>query len=387
MKINSIFFSFLFLALLDCIAMEQPSKKRKKCKSVNVKIFNIAGLKPKEVENFFTIARLDNPLEVKKNFKIIQALSLEVALCVANFKNENGDTLAHLYASLGFYEGIEFLDKINACMKVKNKRRETPLYNAAQKGNLEVFKYLYKKGYFFDEDYDHVNNPLNFLVQMHEEGAFLLYKKIEKDFDVHSDLLLYYTCAGGGLINFLQHFITRSSSLNDCSRLWQGKTPVHLAAEGGHCQHLDLLLKNSYSVKAQDDFGCTPAYYAAYNGHKKALDVLFNHGDNFKDLNLRYMPFHAAVLNNKKEIVSYFIEKKVTVDVLDENSDTALAYAIRNNNDEIVVELLLHGADVRFADNSFNHNEVNEKIKTLLRNAELKCARTKNCNSDAWVYG
>jgi ankyrin repeat protein len=57
-----------------------------------------------------------------------------------------------------------------------------------------------------------------------------------------------------------------------------GRTPLHLAAGGGHKDVAKLLLANKADVNAKDNGGQTPLHMAAQNGHKDVAELLRQHG-------------------------------------------------------------------------------------------------------------
>jgi ankyrin repeat protein len=85
-----------------------------------------------------------------------------------------------------------------------------------------------------------------------------------------------------------------------------GKTAMHLAAEGGHSAILDYLLRTGASKHVKDKLGRTPLHQAAAGGHATATDLLISRGAdvNAKDLNAR-TPLHHAVGKEVAELLSH----------------------------------------------------------------------------------
>ncbi len=75
----------------------------------------------------------------------------------------------------------------------------------------------------------------------------------------------------------------RRTSLQTCA-CWtlntkvagSGRQPIHLAAEGGHCDVIKVLLDAGGSPKSADEAGYTPYQLAADNGHDAAAKVSAN---------------------------------------------------------------------------------------------------------------
>lgn len=55
-------------------------------------------------------------------------------------------------------------------------------------------------------------------------------------------------------------------------------TALHIAAELGHANLIDLLIGNGYRVDSQDIHGNTPLHLASRNGHRKCAERLLAHG-------------------------------------------------------------------------------------------------------------
>jgi len=55
-----------------------------------------------------------------------------------------------------------------------------------------------------------------------------------------------------------------------------GRTPLHLAAFGGHKEIVELLIAKGGDVNARDFLGMTPLNMAA--GHKETAELLRKHG-------------------------------------------------------------------------------------------------------------
>lgn len=58
----------------------------------------------------------------------------------------------------------------------------------------------------------------------------------------------------------------------------RGRTPLHLAAAGGHADTVDLLVHNNADVSARDTAGETPLALAHAAGHAAVVDLLRRNG-------------------------------------------------------------------------------------------------------------
>ncbi|GIL68011.1 hypothetical protein Vafri_21339 [Volvox africanus] len=57
-----------------------------------------------------------------------------------------------------------------------------------------------------------------------------------------------------------------------------GHTALHLAASGGHCAAIAVLLQHGGGAERRDWRGCTPLHRAAEGGHRGAFELLLMHG-------------------------------------------------------------------------------------------------------------
>ena len=70
--------------------------------------------------------------------------------------------------------------------------------------------------------------------------------------------------------------LTQSSSVNEADdRLWNGRTPLHLAVLRGRADLVDLLLRNGADPTACDNHGNTPLHWC---GHTETIELLAEHG-------------------------------------------------------------------------------------------------------------
>ncbi|MGL9732402.1 MAG: ankyrin repeat domain-containing protein [Wolbachia sp.] len=58
----------------------------------------------------------------------------------------------------------------------------------------------------------------------------------------------------------------------------EGLTPLHIAAEKGHMEIVDALIKQKENVNAEDKEGVTPLHLDAVNGHVEIANALLKEG-------------------------------------------------------------------------------------------------------------
>jgi ankyrin repeat protein len=158
-----------------------------------------------------------------------------------------------------------------------------------------------------------------------------------------------------------------------------GKTPLHLAAQGGHQTAMERLLAHGADPNARDAAGRTPLHHAAHRGHPEAARVLLEHGADVTardgrgrpplylaahdwatpkrrpshavvDLLLAYgAPFDlfaAAVLGRVERASELLDAEPALLNVHDEGGYTPLHLAVWNGKLEMAKRLLARGAEM-----------------------------------------
>ena len=127
----------------------------------------------------------------------------------------------------------------------------------------------------------------------------------------------------------------------------QGWTPLMVAADAGDYDRVVRLVNRGAEVDALDNCGWTPMMRAAAGGHLEIMEWLLEQG---ADLHQRertgYNALMAAVLNNQADTTRALLRHGAEVNG-QENSNglTALMWAVRNDNPQMVEWLLDAGAD------------------------------------------
>jgi TonB family protein len=124
------------------------------------------------------------------------------------------------------------------------------------------------------------------------------------------------------------------------SRLNNGRTPLHNAAQNGHKDVAELLLANKAEVNVKDNSGYTALHMAARYGHKGVVELLLA---NKADVNAKGVagdtPLHVAAADGHKEVVALLIAGKAVVNAKTILGITPLDRADWNGRKD-VVELL-----------------------------------------------
>lgn len=174
-------------------------------------------------------------------------------------------------------------------------------------------------------------------------------------------------------------------------------------------ESLRLLIQCGANVNAKNDYNQTPLYWAIYYGRLENIKILIQNQANINDVNynkniwyvavtakefsyeiMEYLytidsniniqneeeetPLHFAVKNNKPKSVEFLINKNADITIKDENNSTAMDLAVEKQNIEIIY-ILLHKIDYHtlyqilqnyfFHVNNFNDMQFYKQIKNI----------------------
>lgn len=124
-------------------------------------------------------------------------------------------------------------------------------------------------------------------------------------------------------------------------------TPLACAAREGKHDVASLLLEHGANISAQDSDGWTPLMRGALGGHLRLAEMLLKHGadisnQDFDGLNA----LMAAASQGHTELVEYLLKQGAELDHRDKDGVTAVLEATQSGRTDTVAVLLNHGADV-----------------------------------------
>ncbi|HEV8717725.1 MAG TPA: ankyrin repeat domain-containing protein, partial [Candidatus Binatia bacterium] len=226
---------------------------------------------------------------------------------------------------------------------------QTPLHVAAGIGNPEVVKLLLAHGAEVDArenytftpfDYDsYLQTPLHIaaVAGRREVIEILLAHKADINARIQVQENKYRITSGawGDVYN----------PLSDLGNL-KDITPLHLAAYMGHRDVVEVLLSHGAEKEAKDSHGRTPLHFTSFWDHTvEAAERLLVHGS---EADAREetgaTPLHLAVIKSHKPVVKLLLDYGADVNAKDKGNDTALRFAERQGNTDMIEFLRRHGA-------------------------------------------
>lgn len=132
-----------------------------------------------------------------------------------------------------------------------------------------------------------------------------------------------------------------------------GTTPLQLSAKHGHLECVQYLVSSSGHVDAANEAGFTALHLAAQEGHAEACELLMQasaSADSHGSAKAR-SPLHLAAANGHRDACALLLLHRASVNLQDEDGESALHNAARFGDRELCEVILSWGASVSVADN------------------------------------
>ena len=138
----------------------------------------------------------------------------------------------------------------------------------------------------------------------------------------------------------------------DQQKRFNGCTALFIAAENGHIDAVNILLRAGASLLRRTDTGATPLYVAAQNGHEETVAALLTAGAECDEVrtDIGATPIYIASQQNYPAIVAMLIAAHADVNLArTDDGTTPLFLAAQGGFMSIVKKLIAAGADVNKA--------------------------------------
>lgn len=255
----------------------------------------------------------------------------------------------------------DLVEANSALADARDKINQSPLLVASRRGHLAIVKYLLSKNanlhvathapeQLFHEyqamHYVAERGHLEVLKCLIEHGALL-----DTPAGLHGSSLLHLA-AKANRLEIARELLSKKPDLLD----WvdkQGNTPLIYAAIYGALNVAALLLENGANMEMSTDapgdkhHGKTALHYAAAVGNLEVLMCLIQKGANLNKRLDHLHIIHLAAMNNRINIIEFLLKDwPQLIEVVDNQRQTPLVFAVKGGHKELTSSLLQKGADL-----------------------------------------
>ena len=247
---------------------------------------------------------------------------------------------------------IQLVEKIT-----KHLQSQSLLHLAARKGKVEHLRRLLDCGEYVDSVDQLSKNgetPLMLAARFNDVGPveFLLERGASLEIRDNQGYFPIHYAAIGGKTRNIRRLIELGADvnvLNETDECYGGDlSSVFLAAEHGHTEAVDLMLKQGADPNKPSRYGVSPLHIAARNGHSEAIHLLLKNGGNLNSHDLEdFLPLHRAAEMEHTDVVKFILQNGGSATAKTGDGQTLLHLATRL---DLVSFLVQNGADINARD-------------------------------------
>jgi ankyrin repeat protein len=259
-----------------------------------------------------------------------------------NMRASCGRTLLAMAAKTGHTASLRYLLKQEEiAVDTIDEFIRAPILYAAQNGDVETMKLLFDRGDIeVNRKDDEARTPLSYAAESDQIGTKLLldHTGIDPDAtDIDNRSPLFHA-AEEGHTEALELLLRRNVQLNLKDNN-NGRTALNTAAAKGHTEAIKLLIKHDgVDINSQDDWGYSPLYFLSQNGDMETIKLLLE--DDKVDINLRaddFSPLALAVYDKHTAFVDLLLERGADLESKDESGRTALSRSVEWEDQNVFV--------------------------------------------------
>ena len=273
-----------------------------------------------------------------------------------NASDVQGRTLLYRAVEAGDYSRVRELIEKGAALNLHNKDGHTPLHAAVKNNDLKMVNLLLDRGMNVNGGRSQkVTTPLMLAVK--KDIDVEIFKALLKKRpnllarDRYGKTLPHHWAEGGDSYRFK---LLQKMGVDFKSKTTKGAhMPVHLAARAGNLSAIECLESYGVDLLSKNEAFETALHIAAEMGHLEMLEVLIRgvlkrkENDPLKTLEEGKTPLMAAAQSGCFKAVERLIETGFNPNEKDHAGHIALHYAVRGEHEKIVKYLVRNGADVK----------------------------------------
>jgi ankyrin repeat protein len=264
-----------------------------------------------------------------------------------NILDEDGQNSLLIAIQKSNIETATYLIEAGADLSIESRDNgDTPLLEAANKGNLKMVQLLLSKGADINQCDKKQQSPIR---RTSFENHFEVFKFL---YEAGADVMKFsedgYTpltvASSKGFFEIVQYLQEKGADLN--LQTTHGASTLYLAAAFGSLRIVELLLDKSADFKASTKTGWSPLHIASQKGHIDIVKLLIQKGADLEArTTLGLTPLNVSGVQGRMESIVLLLESGADITAPDDNGNTPICYAAANGQLEIVKELFKRGAD------------------------------------------
>ncbi|KAK3735197.1 hypothetical protein QZH41_017949, partial [Actinostola sp. cb2023] len=273
-------------------------------------------------------------LGVESGSARVVKLCLDEGAALHSVKSSDGSTPVHLACSYGYMDILDILMKAVAFIldPPPDQDGRLPIHKAAQANHHQVLSYLLKQDVDQIDAVDHEGcTPIMLAAEnsCYESVRVLLDNRANIDIrDSNNRTVLHYAIGGAEIMKEILKDVKSTSLIRAKDK--EGHTPLHYASRRGCVKDISLMLmKYKASVAITNASGEIPLHLAARFGWLSVV-IKLTEGRNKRTINStdgnERTPLHLAAREGHEELIEFFLKKNAKIDK-DVNGQTPLHYA------------------------------------------------------------
>ena len=179
--------------------------------------------------------------------------------------------------------------------------------------------------------------------------------------------------ASRGDLTAVEQYFIRGADVSASD--YDGRSPLHLAAAGGHKNIVEFLISHGAKLNAKDRWGSTPLNDALRNDHKELVELMRQHGaqegaNDYLQVDTEIPPsvtsdvtafIWAASVGDLGAMLPY-VARGISIDAADYDARTALHLAASEGRIQVLKYLLAHNVNIHAVDR-WGHKAYDDAIR------------------------